>query len=173
VQPYEANLTAIGGFAKQIRLALLRLGMRRCSVRLVYRQGEAPIRGQRVDYYSAFWRWFQALWLANRAGAEFLYEDFRARVQALRERDLLQHDDWTATVARAVDEGADSIREAILDRDPQAIRKELVEDIAIKRRLLAMVEARSLGATAGLPGGQRDRFDEGQPVPARSLSSAG
>lgn len=140
MKTYEANGVAIKGFAQAIRLELRKLGMRRCSVRLVYNQGEEP--RTRLDWYGLFWRWFLALWRANQKGAEFLFEDFRARVQALRERDQLSSCDWYTEVARCESEHSEALQAAILNRDDAAIRKELAEDIAAKRKLLALVEAR-------------------------------
>lgn len=82
MQPYEANKLAVAGRTQAVRRALKALGMRRCSLRLVqyqFKPGET-----RLDYYSLFWRWFRALWMAHRKGAEFLFQDFCARVERLR-----------------------------------------------------------------------------------------
>src|ERR671929_1254331 len=68
---------------KQSARPLLRLGMRRCSLRLVHYQAEP--RPLRLDWYGLYWRWLRALHLANPSGADFLFEDLRARYSALTE----------------------------------------------------------------------------------------
>jgi hypothetical protein len=140
MRTHEANAIAIKGRAKAIREALRKLGMQRCSLRLVYRQAEAP--DGRFSWYELFWRWFHALWTANRPGAEFLFEDFRSRVLALRDEDDLSQADWTTEAVRCSDEHADAIREAFLNSDTAAIKKEVSEAITAYRRLLGIVEAR-------------------------------
>lgn len=117
--------------------------MRRCSVRLVHRQSEAPVEGQTISWYGSFWRWFQALWAANRRGAEFLYEDFCGRVEALRLNDgppIVA--DWYAEVASCESQHAEALHAAILNTDVQAIKRKLAQAIAAKRRLMALLEAR-------------------------------
>jgi hypothetical protein len=140
----DANRLAVGDAAKAVCEALRSLGYAR-SVRWVYRQCEPPADVKRLDFYGAFLRWFTAIWHANRPGAEFLFEDFRSRVLALRERDELATADWYTEVARCESEHSEALQAAILNRDDTAIRKELAEDIAAKRKLLAMVEARGAG----------------------------
>ena len=133
----EANRLALGTHAKAVRLALLRLGMRRCSVRLVrYQCEERPLR---LDWYGLFWRWFKALWLAHRSGAEFLFEDFCSRVESLRREDGHSSGDWYEQIAECAREHGEALQAAIQRRDPQAIRRELAESIAAERRLLAML----------------------------------
>lgn len=133
----EANRLAVGPHAKAVRLALLCLGMRRCSVRLVrYQCKEHALR---PDWYSLFWRWFRALWLAHRPGAEFLFEDFCSRVEALRREEGDPAGDWYEQIAECAREHGEALQAAIQRRDPQAIRRELVESIAAERRLLAML----------------------------------
>jgi hypothetical protein len=141
MRTYEANALAIKESAKAIREALLHLGMRRCSLRLVHYQAEAPTKTRR-DWYALFWRWFLAIWIANRPGAEFLLEDFEARVLALRERENLSDSNWAQAVARCSDKHAHAIREAILNSDAAAIKKAGAQAITAYRTLLSIVEAR-------------------------------
>jgi hypothetical protein len=142
----EANRLAVGSSAKAVRLALLRLGMRRCSVRLVRYQCEQ--NALRLDWYGLFWRWFLALWQAHRAGAEFLYEDFCSRVEALRRDNGHPHSDWYEQIAECAREHGEALQAAIQRRDPPAIRRELAESIAAERRLLAMLAEREEAAQA-------------------------
>jgi hypothetical protein len=141
LETWQANQLAVGEHSKAICLHLRRLG-KRCSLRWIYRQCQPPPDLSSLDYYGSFWRWFEALWRGNREGAEFLFEEFRSRVLALRERDELMSADWYSEVATCEGEHAEAIRAAILNRDVAAIKKEIAEDIAAKRRLLALVEAR-------------------------------
>jgi hypothetical protein len=142
----EANRLAIGAHAKAVRLALLRLGMRRCSVRLVRYQCEE--NSLRPDWYGLFWRWFSALWAAHRPGAEFLYEDFCSRVEALRREEAGPAGDWLEQIAECAREHGEALQAAIQRRDPLAIRRELAESIAAERRLLAMLAERGEEARA-------------------------
>jgi hypothetical protein len=142
----EANRLAVGDRAKSIRLALLRLGMRRCSDRLVrYQCEERPLR---LDWYGLFWRWFRALWSAHRTGAEFLYEDFCSRVDALRREGGHSSGDWYEQIATCAREHGEALQAAIQRRDPLAIRRELIESIAAERRLLSMLSEREETAHA-------------------------
>jgi hypothetical protein len=141
----EANRLAVGPHAKALRLALLRLGMSRCSERLVrYQCEERPLR---LDWYGLFWRWFRALWAAHRGGAEFLFEDFCSRVEALRREDGLAGD-WYEQIATCAREHGEALQAAIQRRDPPAIRRELSESIAAERRLLVMLAEREEAARA-------------------------
>jgi len=149
---FEANRVAVGDEAKAVREALRSLGYAR-SIRWVYRQTEAPRDVTRLDFYGAFWRWYQALFLANRAGADFLIEDLCSRDRAMRERDSLAAADWYEEIALCEGEHSEALQAAILNRDSSAIKKELAEAIAAYRKLLAMVEAR---------GEPNDGFDGGQ-----------
>jgi hypothetical protein len=142
----EANRLAVGSHAKTVRLALLRLGMRRCSVRLVRYQCEE--NALRPDWYGLFWRWFKALWRAHRAGAEFLFEDFCSRVEALRREDHHSPADWYEQIAECAREHGEALQAAIQRRDASAIRRELAESIAAERRLLAMLAETSEAAQA-------------------------
>ena len=134
----EANRLAVGPHAKSIRLALLRLGMRRCSERLVrYQCEQNPLR---LDWYGLFWRWLQALWLAHRAGFDFLFEDLCARVAALRDSEAPPPAcDWYEQIATCAREHGEALQAAIQRRDPAAIQRELAESIAAERRLLVML----------------------------------
>jgi hypothetical protein len=143
---HQANRIAVGAHAKAIRLALLRLGMRRCSVRLVsYQCGERPLR---LDWYGLFWRWFRALWSAHRDGAEFLFEDFCSRVEGLRREEAGPAPDWYEQIATCAREHGEALQAAIQRRDPLAIRRELAESIAAERRLLSMLSEREEAAHA-------------------------
>ena len=137
---HEANRLAIGGRAKAVREALLSLGMRRCSLRLVHYQAEA--RPLRLDWYGLYWRWLRALSLANPSGADFLFEDLRSRFTALREGECLAAACWYEQLAECEREHSEAIRAAILDRDPRLIRKEIAEAISALRRQLALLDAR-------------------------------
>ena len=143
---HEANRVALGDRAKAVRLALLGLGMRRCSERLVrYQCEERPLR---LDWYGLFWRWFLALWQAHRSGAEFLYEDFCSRVEALRREDGCSPSDWYEQIAECAREHGEALQAAIQRRDPLSIRRELAESIAAERRLLAMLSESGESARA-------------------------
>lgn len=135
---YDANRLALGDRVKAVREALLRLGMRRCSLRLVHYQAEP--RPLRLDWYGLFWRWFRALWSAHRAGAEFLFEDFCSRVDELRREESGPPADWYEQIATCAREHGEALQAAIQRRDPLAIRRELAESIAAERRLLSMIE---------------------------------
>ena len=137
---HDANRLALGDRAKAVREALLRLGMQRCSLRLVHYQAEA--RPLRLDWYGLYWRWLRALHLAHPSGADFLFEDLRARFTALREGDCLSGACWYEQVAECEREHSEAIRAAILDRDPRLIRKEIAEAISALRRQLALLDAR-------------------------------
>ena len=144
MQTHEANLIALGGCAKAVRLALKRLGMRRCSLRLVYYQTE-PRDGLRLDWYGVFWRWFEALWMAHRAGAEFLLDDFLARVAELREVERGAAESrccWRTQVVRCETESSDIVKAAVLN-DLERLKRETVEAIGEQRRLLAILERES------------------------------
>ncbi len=147
MQPHEANTIAVGGHTKAVRDALLRLGMRRCSLALVYRQTRPP-EGLRLDWYSIFLRWLRALWLAHRAGAEFLLDDLHVRVAAWRERDGegQGRDCWRAQMVRCEAEHSDVVRAALVS-DLRQMRVEAVECIAAQRQLIARIDA-ELGETA-------------------------
>ena len=136
----EANRAAVGPHAKAVRLALLRLGMRRCSERLVHYQCEESTL--RLDWYGLYWRWLRALHLANPSGAEFLFEDLRARFSALNQGSELAAACWYEQLAECEREHSEAIRAAILDRDPRLIRKEIAEAISALRRQLALLDAR-------------------------------
>ena len=143
----EANRLALGSSAKAVRLALLRLGMRRCSVRLVRYQCEENTL--RLDWYGLFWRWLQALWLAHRSGFDFLFEDLCARVAALRDSEAPpQPCDWYEQIATCAREHGEALQAAIQRRDPLSIRRELVESIEAERRLLSMLSEQSETAHA-------------------------
>ncbi|MET0625728.1 MAG: hypothetical protein ABW250_22525 [Pyrinomonadaceae bacterium] len=136
----EANRLALGDRAKAVREALLCLGMRRCSLRLVHYQAEP--RPLRLDWYGLYWRWLRALHLANPDGADFLFEDLRSRFTALRDGDCLSRACWYEQLAECEREHSEAIRAAILDRDPRLIRKEIAEAISALRRQLALLDAR-------------------------------
>ena len=137
---HEANRLALGGRAKAVREALLSLGMRRCSLRLVHYQAEP--RPLRLDWYGLYWRWLRALHLATPLGADFLFEDLRSRFTALREGSELARACWYEQLAECEREHSEAIRAAILDRDPRLIRKEISEAISALRRQLALLDAR-------------------------------
>ena len=137
---HDANRMALGSQAKAVREALIRLGMRRCSLRLVHYQTEP--RPLRLDWYGLYWRWLRALHLAHPSGADFLFEDLRSRFSALREASELSGADWYEQVAECEREHSEAIRAAILDRDPRLIRKEIAEAISALRRQLALLDAR-------------------------------
>ena len=134
----DANRVAARGHSAALARALKRLGMRRCSERLVRRQWE-PASGC-PSWYCLFWRWFEALWLAHRKGAEFLYEDFCARVAALRDSEPQSGArDWYEQLSVCAREQSEALQAAIRRHDDAAIRRELAESIAAERRLLAML----------------------------------
>lgn len=135
----EANKLAIRGHSQAICRALRALGMRRCSDRLVRRQGEEA--HLRLNWYALWWRWFRAVWRANRAGAEFLYEDFAARVEALRAADDLSGADLEEQFAACAGEHAELVQ-AAFRKDVARIREVVARAIAGHRRLLAILEAR-------------------------------
>jgi len=144
LQTWEVNRVAIGECAKALREALRALG-KRASLRWIYYQCQPPADVTRLDPYGLFWRWFRALWKARREGAELLFEDFCARVAALREGSEAPDTDCTSQILRCESEHSDVIRAVLRGEDPAHIRKEVLESIAANRRLLAalsMLEAR-------------------------------
>lgn len=134
-----ANRLAARGHTFKIVRALKSLGMRRCSESLVRRQWDEA--ATQASWYCCFWRWFEALWLAHRAGAEFLYEDFRARVEALRQASAPAPAlDWYEQLSVCAREQSEALQAAIRRHDVTAIRRELAESIAAERKLLAMLD---------------------------------
>ena len=137
--PYDANRAAVGSHAKAVRLSLLKLGMRRCSLTLVYRQGDPDT--DRPSWYCLFIRWFTALWLARREGAELLFEDFLARVAALRDQAEARRGDAPGRLAADLElaeaEHSDIVRARFRGDDLRRLRQEVIEDVAAKRRLVA------------------------------------
>jgi hypothetical protein len=147
MQTWEVNRIAVGDRAKAVAEALRKFG-KRCSVRWVNLQCEESRDVRRTDYYSAFWRWYESIYVSNREGAEFLYEDFRVRVQNLRDFEAHASADVPTQIARCNDEHSDIVRAAITGSDPDSIEREIVEDIASKQLLLAMIRARRVAAAA-------------------------
>jgi hypothetical protein len=137
---HDANRLALGDRAQAVREALLSLGMRRCSLRLVHYQAEP--RPLRLDWYGLYRRWLRALHLAHPDGVDFLFEDSRSRFAALREGDRLAAACWYEQLAECEREHSEAIRAAIPDRDPRLIRKEIAEAISALRRQLALLDAR-------------------------------
>jgi hypothetical protein len=142
---WQVNRIAVGGCAKAVAEALGKFG-KRCTPRWVNRQCEEPADVRRTDYYGAFWRWYESIFVANREGADFLYEDFRARVQGLRDLEALATADVPTQIAKCEGEHSDIIRAAFLGGDTARLKREIAEDIAEKRLLLAMIEAREVRA---------------------------
>jgi hypothetical protein len=137
---HDANRIAVGHCAKAVRLALLKLGMLRCSLQLVYRQCEAE--SLRPSWYCLCVRWFAALFMANREGAEFLFEDFRARFEALRARAAPPPaPGWFDQLARCERAHSEAVC-AALSGDESAVRARVADDIREKRSLLAALERR-------------------------------
>lgn len=134
METFEINRAAVGGSAKAVRLALKQQGMRRCSLQLVYRQCKAALH---LDWYGVFLRWFTALWLANREGAEFLLSDFLARVARLRESDAPAC--WREQMAACQTEHSDVVCAALVN-DLARMRRETVEAIAAKQRLVVTLD---------------------------------
>ena len=135
----EANRIAVGGFTHAVRRALKSLGMRRCSARLVQYQFKPD--ALRLDWYGLFWRWFRALWIARREGAEFLFEDFCARVEALRGAEAPRAPrDWRAQVAACALAHGEALAAAAERRDPVAIRRAVAAAIAEQRELLSLLD---------------------------------
>jgi hypothetical protein len=144
---WKVNRLAVGDCAKLLRESLRQLG-KKCSLRWIHYQCEPPRDVRRPDPYAIFWRWFQALWMANRTGAEFLLEDFLSRVNALRDLDSLQSEEERALLACADGEHGDIVKQAFLNPDVDLMMKEIAEDIAVKRRLLAFYAAQQMRARA-------------------------
>jgi hypothetical protein len=147
MQTWEVNRIAVGNCAKAVAEAMRKFG-KRCSVRWVNRQCEESKDVRRTDYYSAFWRWYESIYVSNREGAEFLYEDFRARVQSLRDLEALASADVSTQIARCNDEHSDIVRAAIIGSDHDSFEREIVEDIASKQLLLAIIRARRAAEAA-------------------------
>lgn len=148
LESFEANRVAVRGHAKQVRDALRGLG-KRCSLKWVYLQCAPSPDINRLDYYGSFRRWFKAIWMANRAGAEFLFEDFRAFVESLRREAAGEAGgDWYQCLADAEREHSEAIQAALLNHDDESIRKELTEAVAAMRRQLAMLDERTRAARA-------------------------
>lgn len=135
----DANRVAARGHSAGLTRALKRLGMRRCSERLVRYQYE-PGAG-RLDWYALFWRWLEALWLVNREGFDFLFEDLCARVAALRDAETPGVGrDYYEQLSICAREQSEALQAAIRRHDDGAIRRELAESIAAERKLLAMLD---------------------------------
>lgn len=147
---WQVNRIAVGTSTKAVCEALRKFG-KVCSTRWVNLQCEEPTDVRRTNYYEAFVLWFTAIFVVNRAGAEFLFEDFRARVAALCELEDLATGDWRTQIARCEGEHSDIIRVAFLNGTAADLKREIAEDIAEKRRLLAIIaaqEAREAAARA-------------------------
>lgn len=135
----DANRVAARGHSAGLTRALKRLGMRRCSERRVRYQYEAG--ALRPSWYCLFWRWVEALWLVNRPGAEFIFEDFRSRFEALRRSQASPPaTDWVAQVARCARESGQAIAAAAERRDAATVRREVTESIVAQRDLLALLD---------------------------------
>ena len=88
-----------------------------------------------------FWRWFQALWLAHRKGAESLFEDFCARVEALREAETPRAPrEWFAQVASCARAHGEVLAAAAERRDAAAIRRAVSTSIAEQRELILLLD---------------------------------
>lgn len=74
---------AIDDKSKSIAEFMRNLG-KRCTAVWVHQQGLASQDAKRPNFYGVFLRWFAAIWLANRAGAEYLLADFELFVRQLR-----------------------------------------------------------------------------------------
>lgn len=147
METWEANRIAVGGHAKALREALRGLG-KKVSLRWIYYQCSPPTDVNRPDPFGLFWRWFEALWLAHRPGAEFLFEDFCARVSALRDSEPASGArDWYEELSICAREQSEALQAAIRRHDDAAIRRELAESIAAERRLLVMLN-RTASASA-------------------------
>jgi nucleotide-binding universal stress UspA family protein len=144
---YAVNRAAVGGHAKAVREALIRLGMRRCSLRLVYYQCEA--RDLHLDYYGALWRWVEALFMANREGAELLVEDFRARFDDLRARRPSEFG-WFELVARCEEAHSSVMRDAIRNRDVNSVVARLTPAISAYQELLTTARSRLMASARGV-----------------------
>lgn len=145
---HEANREAARGHAPSLVRALKRLGMRRCSASLVKHQWDDP---DRPSWYCLFVRWLEALFMANRPGFDFLFEDLCARVAALRESETaLAPLDWYEQLAKCAREHGEALAAAAQRRDAAHIRRELMQSIAAERELLAMLDrpARTTRAAA-------------------------
>jgi hypothetical protein len=163
---FEANGHAARGHAPSLVRALKRLGMRRCSESLVKRQWQPD--PQRPSWYYLFVRWFTALWMVHRAGAEFLFEDFCARVAALRGTAAPSRD-YFEQVALCAREHGEALAAAVERRDAATVRRELMESIAAERELLAMLDRPARPVRP--PDGDLDgRTDDGDPRTAPALA---
>jgi hypothetical protein len=143
VYTHEVLKLAVGGNAKAVCESLRKLG-KRVSLRWVYFLCEPSPDVRRANPYESFWLLFRALWHAHREGAELLYEDFRARVEALRSEGKPEVLDWFEQLARCERENSEAIQAAILRRDARAVRKELADSIREQRRLLAMATGQEM-----------------------------
>lgn len=134
---YEVNARALGDHAKAVRDALKQLGMRRCSLRLVYYQRAA--RATSLDWYGLFWRWLRALWLVHPQGAELLLDDLAARVANLRRRsEGAGGGEWGAQLARCEAAHSELIKAALIN-DTRLLRQRLGEDLSERRKLAALL----------------------------------
>ena len=137
----DANFIAVDGRTQAVARALKRLGMRQCSARLV--QYQFKPRPTRPDWYGAFWRWFRAIWVAHRAGAEFLFEDFCAKVSALRDADLPHaQPPVTAQVEKCQYRNHRFVAAYIRGDGDDSLIREAVEGIVEMRALVRMLTAR-------------------------------
>lgn len=138
---HTANLTALSGFAEKVREALKELGMRRCSIRLVYRQCEEC--DTHLNWSQLFRRWVAAVRRAHHAGADLIVNDFNGWYESLCAGEELLACDWEGAVDACVDEHGDVIKEAIRADDMEAVVRESSEAITAYRRLIAIAHARA------------------------------
>lgn len=131
------------------------VGGNAAAVGFVVKKSEKTIYKMFTDLafcvYSRFLKYFYAIYEKNPSGGELLFEDFRARVHALRFEQFgdVTDQEWFEQVAECEREHSEGIRAAILSRDPSAIRTQITEDIVAKRRLLVMLRGREAKGKIG------------------------
>jgi hypothetical protein len=135
----EANRAAVDGNTLAVARALKRLGMKQCSERLVQYQFKPG--AARHDWYGLFWRWWRALWIAHRAGAEFLFEDFCARVSAVRDAEGLRATSLGEQLDRCEYQHYRFAAAAARSAPRDEIIRLGVEEIVEKRKLVWMLTA--------------------------------
>jgi hypothetical protein len=136
---FEANRIAVGPNAKQVREQLLKLGMRRCSLQLIYRQCDAG--SLRPSWLCLCVRWLTAIAMVDYESAVGLLEAMGASIEHLRPaRTHRRARDWFEQIAHCAREHGEALQAAIQRHDRAAIRRELAESIEAQQELLAMLD---------------------------------
>jgi hypothetical protein len=146
MEPIQAMQLAIKGEHVTKGVAT-RLGLHKNTV---YKELSDPIHCT----YTRFLQRFFAIDAENPTGSASLFEDFRARVIALRRsRDGRQttgdRQSWTGAVANVVKESSEAISAALTEGDKAKVEREIVQAIDSLRELLQLGVERDLRLARG------------------------